>query len=275
MKVFLLAMSLFLCSITQAATYYISPTGNDATGTGTLANPWKTLFKATSTVTTSGNIIHVLAGTYTETQQSDLAVGVSIEGDDFNTTIILSNLTGQWSNLLNLNSNQDTNGNQSISNVTLNGQYVSESNYKTWIAIWITGRSNVLIHDCKIINFKDRGVIYDGNNATDPITDPGHYATGNKFYNNTVLNCATNVGNYGAGCVNIGGQQGMEIYNNTIIQNQRANFKNGWPLKYWDNGWLKGVKVYNNTLVKAPYVGSYPGENGDWDFAIEFSISQV
>lgn len=263
-------MVLFITIASFATTYYVSPAGNDATGTGTLVNPWKTLKKATSTVTASGNIIHLVAGTYAETQNSSLAVGVSLEGEGLTTTIVVSTITGQWSELLSLNSGQDTNGNQSISGIAFEGGYVNEATYKTWIAIWVTGRSNVLIHDCKITNFKDRGVIFDGNNVTDPITDPGHYATGNKFYNNTVLNCATNVGNYGAGCVNIGGQQGMEIYNNTIIQNQRANFKNGWPLKYWDNGWLKGVKVYNNTLVKAPYVGSYPGENGDWDFAIEF-----
>lgn len=266
-----LIVSLICLSFTGfATTYYISPSGNDATGNGTIGNPWKTLYKATSTVTAAGNIIHVVAGTYTETQTSTLRVGVSIEGEGFATTIIKSNITGQWSELISMSSPQDTNGAQSISGVTLDGQYVNETTNKTWIAIWITGRSNVLIHDCKIINFRDRGVIYDGNDATDPHSDPGHYATGNKFYNNTVLNSAAGTGNYGAGLLNIGGQQGMEIYGNTMIQDQRVDFKNGWPIKYWDEGWLKGVKIYNNTLTKAPYVGSYPGENGDWDFAIEF-----
>ncbi len=270
MKVILLIISLFICGISNATTYYISPTGNDATGNGSAANPWKTLDKATSTVTTVGDIIHVNAGTYTETQACNLARGVSIEGDGATTTIIKSSIAGQWSTFLTLDSPQDTNGAQSISNVTLDGQYVSESNNKTWIGVWITGRSNVIIHDCRIINFRDRGVIYDGNNATDPHSDPGHHATGNKFYNNTVLNSAANTGNYGGGLLNIGGQLGMEIYNNTMIQNQRPNFKNGWPIKYWDEGWLRGVKIYNNILTKAPYVGTYPGENGDWDFAIEF-----
>lgn len=272
----LLIFCFLLCSaITSfAATYYVSPAGNDATGNGTVGNPWKTLYKATSTVTASGNIIHVMAGTYTETQQSNLAVGVSIEGEGIVTTIIKSGISGQWTTLLNLNSNQDTNGNQSISNLTLDGQYVSETNFKTWIAIWITGRSNVIVRDMKIINFRDRAVIFDGNNATDPHSDPGHYATGNKFYNNTVLNSAAQNGNYGSGLVNIGGQQGMEIYGNTLIQDQRGLHLNGWPIKYWDEGWLKGVKIYNNTLVKKPYDGNYPGDGGNWDFAIElFNIS--
>src|SRR5215212_1851488 len=62
---------------TAGITYYVSTTGSDA-GTGTSASPWKTLYKATSTVTTAGSIIHVNAGTYTETMKSNLAKGVSI-----------------------------------------------------------------------------------------------------------------------------------------------------------------------------------------------------
>ncbi len=274
MKVFLLALSLFLCSITQAATYYISPTGNDATGTGTITNPWKTLFKATSTVTAAGNIIHILPGTYTETQTSNLRAGVSLEGEGVATTIILGNMTGQWSNLLSLDSPQNTNGNQSISGFTINGQYVSESNFRTWIGIWISGRSNVNVHDMRIINFYYAGAIYDGFDATSPMSDPGVSATGNKFNNNDVDNCATIYNGSGSGCLNIGGQTGMEILNNSIVNVSRANFKNGWPIKYWDNGYLKGCKINNNILKKSPYVATYWGENGDWDFAIElFNIS--
>lgn len=256
------------------ATYYIDTTGNDSTGNGSIATPWKSLRKATETVTSAGNTIHVNPGTYTETLASSLRAGVSLEGDNADTTIIKSTLTGSFSTFLELSSAQDTNGNQHISGITFDGNYVNDSTYKTWIGIWVTGRSNVEIHDCKVINWKDRGVIFKGVSATDPNADPGHHATGNKFYNNIILNSAENVGSYGAGCLNIGGQLGMEIYGNTIIQNQRPNFKNGWPIKYWDNGWLKGVKIYNNTLVKAPYQGSYPGENGDFDFCIElFNIT--
>ncbi|MEP7254216.1 MAG: T9SS type A sorting domain-containing protein [Ferruginibacter sp.] len=253
-----------------AATYYISPGGNDATGNGSAGSPWKTLYKATTTVSIAGDIIHVNAGTYTETQQINLRTGVSIEGAGFTNTIIISTVSGQWSIFLSLDSPQDTNGAQSISGMTFDGQYVSEANNKTWWAISVHGRSNVLIHDMKIINFRDRGVVFDGNDATDPHSDPGHHATGNKFYNNTVLNSAAQNGNYGSGLLNIGGQLGMEIYGNTMIQDQRPKSLNGWPIKYWDEGWLRGVKIYNNTLTKAPYDGTYPGEGGNWDFCMEF-----
>ncbi len=255
-------------------TFYVSTTGDDAGGDGSSSAPWKTLSKACEEVVTAGDTIHVNAGTYTESIKCNLAIGVNIEGAGVENTIIKSSITGEWSSFIEMQSPEDTNGSQSISNFTLDGQYVSLNNNKTWVGIWITGRSNVSIHDTKIINFKNRGVIFDGNDITDPLNDPGHYATGNKFYNNTVLNSAEYVnGQYGTGALNIGGQQGMEIYNNTIVQDQRPEGQNGWPIKLWDNGWLKGVKIYDNTIVKKPYGGTYPGENG-WDFAIElFNVS--
>ncbi len=258
----------FLFAFCFAATYYIDPNGNDVNGNGSIGNPWKTLRKATQTVTAPGNTIHVNPGTYNETQQSFLAIGVNLEGVG-TSSIIKSNLTGQYSMLLTLDAPDDTNGNQSISYLVLDGQYVNETNFKTWIGIFVTGRSNVLIHHCQIINFMQLGVVFDGNEADGPIYDPGHHATGNKFYNNTVLNCAENNGVLGTGLLNIGSQLGMEIYSNTMIQDQRPDFKNGWPIKPWDNGWLKGVKIYNNTLSNAPYKGTYPGQGGDWGFCLE------
>ncbi|MBK7558139.1 MAG: DUF1565 domain-containing protein [Chitinophagaceae bacterium] len=153
MKLFLLTVSLFLCSITNAATYYISPTGNDATGNGSNTNPWRTLYRATQTATAFGDLIRVIAGTYTETQTCILSTGVSIEGDAAATTIIRGAMTNNFGAILELQSPDQTNANQSISKLTFDGQYVSPTNNKTWLAIWITGRSNVSIHDCIIKNF--------------------------------------------------------------------------------------------------------------------------
>jgi len=258
-----------MATFIQAQTY-VGTLGNDVTGNGTQSSPWKTIYKAAQ-VTNTGTI-YVLAGTYTETQTVSLKAGVSIIGAGSATTIIKAAKTGEWSTLLQLESADQTNGNQSISGITFNGQYVSETNHKTWVAIWVTGRSNVSIHDCIIKNFRWRGVIFNGINENNPGTDAGKFhATGNKFYNNTVTNSADYgpISGGGSGALNIGFQDGMLIYNNTIQQNERPEGKNGWPIKYWNQGWLKGCKIYNNTLIKKPYGGTYPGESG-WDFAIEF-----
>ena len=232
----------FIAPKAFASTYYVSPTGNDAND-GSLSSPWKTLSKACQNVTGSGDIIHLNTGTYNETTQCNLSVGVSLEGSDKDSTIIKSTLTSDWTPIISLSSPEGTNGNQHISNIKLDGQ-----NLKTFWAISINGRSNVSVHDTTIVDFKDRGIIFAGKESSEDGA-PSIYATGNKYYNNTCSNSAaynTSNGIYGRGCLNIGGQEGMEIYGNTITQNQRPEGYNGWPIKGYNDGYLRGVKLYND-----------------------------
>jgi hypothetical protein len=145
-----LTNSLVFCATVDglAATWYISPTGDDISGDGTIDNPWKTLFKATETVISNGDIIHVKAGTYIETQQCILSEGVSIEGEGIS-SIIQSTLTEDFKELLQLRSPEGANGNQHISNLKFDGQ-----NLSTYWCIWIGGRSNVSIYNCSFSDFK-------------------------------------------------------------------------------------------------------------------------
>ncbi|MBS1510955.1 MAG: right-handed parallel beta-helix repeat-containing protein [Bacteroidetes bacterium] len=259
----LLFFLLCLAQQSAATTYYISPSGNDATGNGSIGNPWKTLYKATTAVTGNGDIIHVVAGTYVETQQCQLAVGVSIEGDGV-TSVLKSTLTADWTEMLGLHSPEGTNGNQHIAYLKFDGQ-----NLSTFWGINVGGRSNVSIHDITMVDFKDRGVIMGGRNDGNG-APPTIYATGNSFYNNIITNCAgynLSTGVYGRGCLNIGGQDGMLIYNNTISQTSRPEGYNGWPIKGWNEGYLRGCKIYNNILNKIP-MGETNGFRG-WNFAIE------
>jgi len=270
-KQLLLVIAIVISIMAYGGKYYISPSGSDGAGNGSLASPWKTLAKATSVAVTNKDTIFVLPGTYTETVRSYLKPGVSIVGQSAATCIIKSTITGNYGELINLQAPDGTVGNQEISHITFDGNYVSANNYKTALAIWITGVSNVSIHDCVIKNFMWRGVIFNGINQDNPGTDVGKvHAKGNKFYNNTVTNCADYgpLSGGGSGALNIGFQDGMLIYNNTITQLGRPEGKNGWPIKYWNQGWNQGCKIYNNVLTKQPYGGSYPGESG-WDFCIE------
>jgi hypothetical protein len=262
-----------LASTSFATIYYVSSRGSDVTGNGTAALPWKTLFKATSTVRTVGDIIHLNAGTYIESNECILAVGVSVEGQDSSTTILKSSLTADWFSILALESTvEGTNGNQRISNLKFDGQ-----NLTTDIAITITARSNVKINNCKIVDFRSYGVIFSGINSTGEGRQPVIYATGNEFYNNTIINCSTNSptapNDYGRGCFNFGGQQGMLIHDNYIEQpyrtlNSTANI--GWPIKYSNDGYIKDCKIYNNTLKRALFRGLQQGENNsDWNFSFE------
>ncbi len=246
--------------------YYVSLAGSDATGTGSAANPWRTVYKAATSITGTGHIIKISAGTYLETKQIPLPAGISIEGEDVNTTTLQSTLTAVFISMIEAVSPTGTNGNQHITGLKFDGRNLATS----W-GICIRGRSNFEIYKCIFQNFEDRGIVWDGR-ADNSIIAPtaAEYATGNIFHDNIMNNCAGNNNDYGRGCVNIGAQKDMLIYNNTITQNQRAATRNGWPIKYWNEGYLDGLKIYNNTLTTQALTQTYNGEDGMWDFAIEF-----
>ncbi len=247
-----------------AETFYISPEGNDSSGNGSKINPWRSLYKATSAVTRPGDIIHVLAGIFKEKSSCYLAAGVSLEGEG-KTSILQSTFNDEWIPILSVRSEEGTNGRQHISGLTFDGQNL----FTSW-AIIVAGRSNVSIHHCYIKDFRDRGVIFSGRTDNEELP-PTQYSKGNSFHDNTLTNCAAyniNGNIYGRGGLNIGGQDSMLIYNNIITQDGRPDGYNGFPIKYTNNGYLKGIKLYHNTITKKPFAGKYGGDNG-WDFAIE------
>ena len=64
LKNYFWALLLFFCGTTYAGDWYIATTGDDATGDGSIGNPYATLLTA-YTAASAGDIIHVAAGTYT------------------------------------------------------------------------------------------------------------------------------------------------------------------------------------------------------------------
>jgi uncharacterized repeat protein (TIGR02059 family) len=266
MKARLMLLLLVLSSLSHAAIYYIDPSGNDATGSGSLSSPWKTLTYACSHVTTFGDIIHIKAGTYPLTAKVALSAGVSIEGDGV-TSIITSSLAGSGSGAaawtIQLNSSMGTNGNQHISNIKMDGLGLTG-----WGAIGINGRSNVKIYNCTFVDFSEVAIMFNG--AGSYISSaPSTFATGNEFHDNIVTNCASyrSDSQYGSGNLMIGGQGGLLVYNNTITQTGRAAGLNGYCIKYYSEGYNKGVKIYGNTLTTSPSAGIHPSNS--WGFVIE------
>jgi uncharacterized repeat protein (TIGR02059 family) len=262
-----LRLKLLLLSITislslSGATYYISPTGSDVTGNGTTGSPWKTLNYACTQVTKSGDIIHVNAGTYIETKQCDLAVGVSIEGEGDSSNIISHYTASYASNnasIVLMSGSEGTNGNQSISYIKLDGDGLTGD-----YAIKILKRSNVKIHHCTIIDFYIGGVLFLG---TAPWQRPSIFATGNELHHCSITNCGDMQNSYeGAGLVQIGGQDGMKIYDNILDESVRAEGHNGNILS--SAHFNKGIKYYNNKSYKPDYDGEYGGASS-WNFHIE------
>lgn len=230
------------------AIFYVSTTGNDSNA-GTQIAPWKTLNKAFTTVT-SGNTIHVNAGTYIQSSTLNLPVGVNLEGDGKDTTIIKGSMSGDWSVLLNIESNSLTNGNQTISNIGFDGSYISNSNFKTWIGIWMTLRHNVVLDNCSIKTFI-RGVLFlmvMEIIILQYLQIQKVYTTGNKITNCVFDNCSGWYGTTICGQINVGGTKDMIISGNTMTQLSRPLGTNGEIIKYWGSGYNLGLKILNNTL---------------------------
>ena len=231
---------------------YVSTSGSDSNDGLTESKAWKTLAYACSQVSLAGSTIYVGSGTINETEQSVLAEGVSIKGAG--ATSIISSTLIDIPTIKLASVAEGTEGNQSISYIRMTGNGTT-----TYGAIRVLARSNVLIHHCEFEDFFNNGVVFGGrvSGSGDPTTP----ATGNKFYNNTVINCA------GAWLTNgnlmLGGQTGMLVYNNTITQTDRGANLWGWAIKFYAEGYCRGLKIYNNTLTIPVKDAS------DWDFAIE------
>jgi hypothetical protein len=261
----LLTSLLFLSIFGFAGTFYISTTGNDATGNGSAGNPWRTLYKACNTVTTAGDIIFVNAGTYIETQQCQLAVGVSLDGAG-KTSVLQSTLTSLFTPMLVLGSaTQGTNGNQFVRNLKFDGRLTTQ------MGLLVSARSNVEIYNCWFYDFFDAGVIFRGRTDFND-GPPSVYSSNNKFHHNYMYNCAQADASYGRGNLQVGGQINLLIYNDTIIQPTRPGNANGYCIKNVNQGFLKGMKIYNNYLEVPSYPYTFNGTgNNHWDFATEFS----
>ncbi len=216
------------------ATYYIAPTGNDASGNGSSASPWKSLNKACSAVTTLGAVIHVNAGTYIESSQCVLANGVSLDGEGVSTSIIKSHLQGgiddRGAGILRLNSGSEI---SRISNITFDGD-----NLTGYVAISVIGRSNVEIHHCNVTNFYRQGILFDGGAQT-----------GNKVHDNVITNSGGNPAGMDARGANLGvwNNTGMQIYNNTVNQKTRTGSLNGTGISIGIG--VYGLQIFNNTIL--------------------------
>ena len=247
MRIFFSLIFLVLSLLSAATTYYIDPAGND-TNNGTVEFPWRTLSHACSQVKKSGDIIHVNAGTYLETDRCDLAIGVSIEGVGDASHIISHYVTsGNTNGFISLETLvEGTNGNQSISFIKLDGDLTGT------IAMYVLGRSNVKIHHCTVIDFTDSGIGFRGGY---PVYIPKTYATGNEIYNCTIENSSSRIGVASHGLIRLSGQSGMHIHDNILIQTGRPAGQNGNIVDAVE-GHNKGLKYYNNKSYKPVSEGS-------------------
>jgi len=209
-----------------------------------------------------------------------LAVGVNIEGEGV-TSVIKSHYTTP--NTITMSSasislvstaSGTTNGNQSISNLKLDGDNLQGSG-----GILVKKRSNVKIHDVTVVDFYKNGIAFWGPSAYNTGSGPYLYDDGNQLYNSTISNCGDipgeNVNFSGGGLILITAQSNLLIHDNILSEVSRAKGHNGNIMNAGGRH-FKGVKYYNNKSYKPDDEGSQMNVSGSsqtlptgWNFHLE------
>lgn len=261
------------------ATYYIDTTGVDDAGRNglTTGTAWATLSYACTRVTTAGDTIFVNAGTYTETAQSALAVGVNIMGAGV-TSIITVNTDALDPIILLSSATQGTSGNQSISYLKFDGNDTT-----AYVGIQVIARGNISIHHCEFVDFFWAGIRMSGK-TTYTQGEPDNYALSNRIYNCNFTNCGredqVQTMWMSSGAIIANGQEDLRIYNNYI--DNVTGGRQGYGLKlvgiqwtgaeanWGEDGFFKGLKIHNNVIK----VNHTTGKDQQWAFSMEIWSSR-
>jgi hypothetical protein len=153
-----------------AATNYVAGTGSN-TNTGTAANPWATVEWAVAKTTNAGDVIHIGPGRFpvsaTNLWGCRLACGVSVEGEgpDVTTIITATNMKKRTECFFYLYSPTFTNGNQSLSNMRLNGLSYDGLSNSVLTLIWVVKRHNVSFRNIVFEDGLRQGLIIYGDDT--------------------------------------------------------------------------------------------------------------
>lgn len=217
------------------ATYYVDENGSDGDA-GDSENPFATLHHACS-VASSGDTIHVNAGTISETQNSWLPEGVDLEGPTVagNPTAIIR-ATTSFDYMLRVESGSISSAGNDISYIYFDG-----NGYKVSELVRVTNRHNVKVHNCYFDEADDTGLLLVGHRTGD---GTGTWATGCEIYSNTFYDCAHWQGSWHSGNIHVGYLTGAKIYGNTI--NSTVRESHGIKLAY--EGHFKACEFYDNEI---------------------------
>ncbi len=263
-------------TVEAAGTFYVATNGNDSTGTGTQAKPWKTIQKAADSVGT-GSTVLIQPGTYRD------AVYISIEATSANPVVFRGNGAGVII---------DADG------VDRDAVYIEASSYVTWeniriqeapraglrvsVSDHVTIRNNVFANNARWGLFTDFSddLLIEGNESFGATIEHGIYFSnsgdrptirGNVIHDNYanglhmngdiysggdgIITSAVVEGNYiynngvgGGSGINMDGVQSSTVRNNVIFNTHAS----GISMYQIDGGICsRNNKVYHNTIVVA------------------------
>lgn len=260
----------------ESRNLYVSVSGSDENGDGTMHAPWRTPGRAAEAAG-RGDTVILGPGVYGIDTPIELPEGVSLEGAGEGTVLTSSLLTeemGGRNAILRLVSplgegGRKADGGQHVSHILFDGAGRATQ------AIEIQNRCGVEVHDCVIVNFVHVGVGWRATDA-DENAPPAEYVTGGRFYGNYMKDNSYYGPDawgsvYGRGALFCGGLQDFEIWGNTIIEDCRTGSGGvrGVPVKFWYySGWMAGCSIHDNVIWR---LGSttFSTDEAGWAFAVE------
>lgn len=245
-RIFILALLTVSFQFALATDYYVSTSGNDASGNGSSTSPWRTLkFAVTKVAANQGHIIRLSAGTFVENGQFNVPPGVSVEGAGIDQTYIKAASSFYFNPsdpgfatdkfLMTLNSGSATNGNQSLKNFTLDGD-----GKRLHGGIYIKYRNNVLVENIKVQNTNFCAMwLWDVK-----------YSTVRRV---TLINGSWGNTGWAAGDLMLANLENVDISGLTVDENQ------GYGIKALGSGGntIQGLKLHDSRISVIP--------NGKWN----------
>lgn len=267
-----LFLMLLIIQSSYAGIYYVSITGNNTTGDGSSAKPWKTLqFAVIKVAPNQGHTIQLGSGTFIENGLVQVPLGVSVTGAGKTLTIIKAVSSFYYypatpsyaadKFLLSLTSSTQSNGNQTLSNFTIDGDLK-----KLHGGIYVNKRNNVTIDNVNIKNTNFTGIwLWDVNDS--------------KLKNTQLTNCSWGSIAYCAGALNLGNLNRVEIDHLTVDESTGYGIKaigpsgntnilnlkihdshiSVHPLGLWNSGTAPNIAIelWQVTLVGCEIYNSY------------------
>ncbi|MGZ3749010.1 MAG: right-handed parallel beta-helix repeat-containing protein, partial [Pseudobdellovibrionaceae bacterium] len=285
-KLFLiLLIALLIAPRGQAATYYVSTSGNDS-NPGSLSLPWRTIGKAANTLV-AGDTVNIRGGTYNEQvtpknsgSQGAFIVYTAYPGETV--TIDASGLGFSWSGIFNINSRSyiQVSGLRLVNSPGY-GVYIMSSNnirilnnytYKTIYSGIGAYNSDTLTIDGNEIALANNG---GGSQESLSIVTTQHYtvshnrvhgggkegidakvgSSNGKIFGNVVYDMAR-VGIYVDAWDST--TNNIEIYNNTVSDSQSADSgasQDGIRVGGERGGTASNIKIYNNVIYNIVWTG--------------------
>lgn len=225
------------------STYYVGTTGNDGTGDGSSAKPWRTLRHAVTRVAANqGHTIKLSAGTFVEAGAVNVPLGVNIEGAGKGQTILKAASSFYYKPsspayapekfLLSLAGYNAADGKQILKNFSIDGD-----SKQLHAGIYVRYRNKVIIDQVAIQNVNFTAIwLWDVKDA--------------QIINSDVTNSSWGSSAYCVGAINLGNLERVEIANVNINESTGYGIKAIGPSGYNN---ITELKIHDSRVSVHPY----------------------